>query len=53
MGTQSDFATVMALVFAGKLKPALDRTYPLCEARAAQERLERGEQMGKITLAIA
>lgn len=53
MGTQSDFATVMALVLAGKLKPALDRTYPLCEARAAQERLERGEQMGKITLAIA
>jgi NADPH:quinone reductase-like Zn-dependent oxidoreductase len=53
MGTQRDFATVMELVFAGKLKPALDRAYPLAEARAAHERLERGEQLGKITLEIA
>jgi NADPH:quinone reductase-like Zn-dependent oxidoreductase len=52
MGTRTEFSTVMDLVFAGRLKPALDRTYPLSEARAAQERLERGEQMGKITLAI-
>lgn len=52
MGTRSDFATVMALVFEGRLRPALDRQYPLAEARAAQERLAKGEQMGKITLAI-
>lgn len=52
MGTKTDFASVMELVFAGKLKPVLDRSYPLAEARAAQERLERGEQMGKITLEI-
>ena len=53
MGTRTDFTTVMALIFSGKLKPVLDRDYPLSEARAAQERLERGEQMGKITLSIA
>ncbi len=52
MGTRADFAAVMALVFAGKLKPVLDRSYPLAEARWAQERLEAGDQMGKITLAI-
>jgi NADPH:quinone reductase-like Zn-dependent oxidoreductase len=52
MGTQDDFATVMDLVFAGKLKPVVDRTYPLAEAKAAQERLEHGEQLGKITLDI-
>ncbi len=52
MGTRSDFATVMELVFAGKLKPVLDRDYPLENARAAQERLEKGEQLGKITLRI-
>ncbi|RPI30637.1 MAG: alcohol dehydrogenase [Chloroflexota bacterium] len=52
MGTVNEFATVMSLVFSGKLKPVLDRTYPLSEARAAQERLESGEQMGKITLSI-
>jgi NADPH:quinone reductase-like Zn-dependent oxidoreductase len=52
MGTRADFAAVMELVFAGKLKPILDRDYPLVEARYAQERLEMGEQLGKITLTI-
>jgi NADPH:quinone reductase-like Zn-dependent oxidoreductase len=52
MGTHSDFATVMELVFAGKLKPVVDSSYPLAEAQAAQERLEHGEQLGKITLDI-
>jgi len=52
MGTQKDFRAVMELVFAGRLKPVLDRSFPLAEARAAQERLEKGEQMGKITLEI-
>jgi NADPH:quinone reductase-like Zn-dependent oxidoreductase len=53
MGTLRDFSTVMALVFAGKLRPVLDRTYPLSQAGAAQQALAAGQQMGKITLAIA
>ena len=52
MGTRADFATVMDLIFSGKLKPVMDRNYPLREARFAQERLEMGEQLGKITLSI-
>jgi NADPH:quinone reductase-like Zn-dependent oxidoreductase len=52
MGTQSDFSAVMDLVFSGKLKVALDKSYPLKDARTAQERLEKGRQMGKITLSI-
>ncbi len=52
MGTQADFAAVMQLVFAGQLRPVLDRSYPLAEARQAQVRLAAGEQMGKITLVI-
>lgn len=52
MGTLDDFEAVMKLVSNGKLKVALDRAYPLREARAAQERLESGAQMGKITLDI-
>ena len=52
MGTHSDFKKVMSLVFSGRLTPVLDRTYPLSEAGAAQERLAAGDQMGKITLAI-
>jgi NADPH:quinone reductase-like Zn-dependent oxidoreductase len=52
MGTLADFKAVMDLVFAGRLKAVIDRTFPLSEAREAQARLERGEQLGKITLAI-
>jgi len=52
MGTRKDFAEVMDLIFAGQLKPVVGHTYPLREARAAQELLERGEQKGKITLEI-
>jgi len=52
MGTRADFAAVMQLVFTGRLRPVLDRSYPLSEARQAQDRLAAGEQMGKITLDI-
>jgi NADPH:quinone reductase-like Zn-dependent oxidoreductase len=52
MGTHADFAEVMTLVFAGKLKPVIDRSFPLKEARAAHQRLEKGEQLGKILLEI-
>jgi NADPH:quinone reductase-like Zn-dependent oxidoreductase len=52
MGTRADFATVMGLVFEGRLRPVIDRQYPLAEAPAAEARLGAGEQMGKITLAI-
>lgn len=53
MGTLADFQVVMSMVFAGKLKPVMDRTFPLAEAAAAHARLEKGEQMGKITLVIS
>ncbi len=52
MGTLKDFATVMDLVLAGKLKVAVDRTYSLTEVGVAQERLKNGRQLGKITLKI-
>jgi NADPH:quinone reductase-like Zn-dependent oxidoreductase len=53
MGTAKDFATVMELVFSGRLRPAIDRTYPLSEAAQAQERLASGQQRGKILLSIS
>jgi len=52
MGTRADFAEVMTLVFAGKLQPVVDKSFPLKEARAAQEYLEKGEQMGKVVLEV-
>jgi NADPH:quinone reductase-like Zn-dependent oxidoreductase len=53
MGTIQDFHEVMSLVCSGKINVALDTTFPLFEARRAQERLQNGEQLGKITLTIS
>jgi NADPH:quinone reductase-like Zn-dependent oxidoreductase len=52
MSPLNDFREVMDLIVAGKLKPVLDKTYPLRDAAAAQERLWRNENFGKITLDI-
>jgi NADPH:quinone reductase-like Zn-dependent oxidoreductase len=50
MGTKSEFATVLKLVAAGKLKPVVDRIFPLAECRLAHEYLESGAQFGKVVL---
>lgn len=52
MSTLSDFAEVMDLVVAGKLKPVIDKTFDLKDAATAQERLWRNENFGKITLKV-
>ena len=52
MSTLEDFREVMVLIAAGKLKPILDKTYPLKDAALAQERLWKNENFGKITLDI-
>ena len=52
MSTIAEFNEVMDLIVTGQLKPVLDRTYPLKDAAAAQERLWNGENFGKITLEI-
>jgi NADPH:quinone reductase-like Zn-dependent oxidoreductase len=52
MGTAADFQGAYDLVASGKIRPLVDSVYPLAEARAAHERLERGEQVGKIVLRI-
>lgn len=53
MSSQKEFEDVMNLVFRRKLRPVVDRTYPLEEAREAQDRLAKGEQFGKIVLTVA
>jgi NADPH:quinone reductase-like Zn-dependent oxidoreductase len=52
MGTKEDFAGAYELVASGRAKPVVDSVYPLAEARAAHERMEAGEQFGKIVLSI-
>ncbi len=51
MGTRADFEGAYDLVAAGAT-PVIDSVFPLAEARAAHERLESGEQFGKVLLSI-
>ncbi len=52
MGTREDFEAVYELVGSGKARPVIDEVFPLADAAAAHERLEAGEQLGKIILRI-
>jgi NADPH:quinone reductase-like Zn-dependent oxidoreductase len=52
MGMRGDFEAAYDLVRSGRARPVVDSVYPLAEARAAHERLEAGEQFGKIVLTI-
>jgi len=50
MGAMGELDEVLKHVFAGKLKPVVDRTFPLSETRAAHEYLASGEQFGKVVV---
>ena len=52
MGMPSDFEGAYDLIREGRARVHVDRTFPLSETARAHERLESGEQFGKIVLTI-
>jgi NADPH:quinone reductase-like Zn-dependent oxidoreductase len=52
MGTKSELHSVMRLVASGRLRPVVDRIFPLAEAAAAHEYLESSSQFGKVVLSV-
>jgi NADPH:quinone reductase-like Zn-dependent oxidoreductase len=52
MGTREDFEGVYELVRTGRALPVVDSVFPLADAKRAHERLESGEQFGKVVLSI-
>jgi NADPH:quinone reductase-like Zn-dependent oxidoreductase len=50
MGTDQDFAEMLALVDRLQLKPRIDAVFPLHEAGLALDRMKEGAQFGKIVL---
>jgi zinc-binding alcohol dehydrogenase/oxidoreductase len=52
MGRREDFVGAYDLVRTGRARVHVDRVFRLSEIRAAHERLEAGEQLGKIVLTI-
>jgi NADPH:quinone reductase-like Zn-dependent oxidoreductase len=53
MGNDAEFDAVVEHFRADRLRPAIDRVYPLDDARAAFERMASGEQFGKLVVRIA
>ncbi len=50
MGTMSELHEVLSHIFAGRLKPVVDRAFPLNETRAAHEYLENSQMFGKVVV---
>jgi NADPH:quinone reductase-like Zn-dependent oxidoreductase len=53
MGSNADISDMLRTVTGMRLKPLIDRTFPLADARSALERLESGDHFGKIVLEVA
>ncbi len=52
MGTRDEFLSMLDFVESRKLKPIIDKVYPLEQAEEAMRRMEKGDQFGKIVLKI-
>lgn len=50
MGTMGELHEVLSHVFSGRLRPVVDRTFPLSETRAAHEYLAASKMFGKVVL---
>lgn len=52
MGTRDDLADLMSFLVRTGLRPTIDSTYPLAEARAAVDRVASGSQLGKVVVTV-
>jgi NADPH:quinone reductase-like Zn-dependent oxidoreductase len=50
MGTKAELEALLAFMAEKNVRPAIDSTYPLAEARAAMAKLAEGDVFGKIVL---
>ena len=52
MGNVAEYREIVRLLGQGHLRPTVDAAYALADGITAMERLERGEQMGKVVVDI-
>jgi len=53
MGTRDEFLSMLDFVESRKMKPVIDKVFPLEEISQALNRMEQGDQFGKIILKIS
>jgi zinc-binding alcohol dehydrogenase/oxidoreductase len=53
LGSRREYAEVVGHAAQGRLWPIIDLVVPLEQAPAAYERLQRGEQVGKLVIEVA
>jgi NADPH:quinone reductase-like Zn-dependent oxidoreductase len=53
MGNDAEFDAVVAELVAGRLRPPVDSVHSLANGRAAFERLESGQQFGKVVIRVS
>ncbi len=53
MGTRDEFMSMLDFLESRKLKPVVDQIFPLEQIEQAMDRLEQGDQFGKIILQIS
>jgi zinc-binding alcohol dehydrogenase/oxidoreductase len=53
MGTRDEFLSMIDFLESRKLKPVIDKVFPLSEIHNAMNRMEQGDQFGKIVLQIS
>jgi NADPH:quinone reductase-like Zn-dependent oxidoreductase len=53
LGSREEFRELLSFIARTGIKPIVDRVFPLKDAAAAQQRVERAEQFGKVALRIA
>jgi zinc-binding alcohol dehydrogenase/oxidoreductase len=52
MGTRDEFLSMLDFLESRNIKPVMDKTYPLTQINEAFQRMESGNQFGKIVLEI-
>jgi D-arabinose 1-dehydrogenase-like Zn-dependent alcohol dehydrogenase len=53
MGTRDEFLSMLDFIESRNLKPVIDKTYPLTDFQQAFQRMQQGDQFGKILLQIS
>jgi NADPH:quinone reductase-like Zn-dependent oxidoreductase len=53
MGNDAEFDAIVGELRAGRLVPPVDSVYSLADGRAAFERMQRGDQFGKLVISVS